>query len=188
MLGIDHKNITIFDFKILQHSMIISGCFISQYFIAEHTWKFVFILVIGFFSLTFLWIFPGFSGCSPACNWRCIKRRKVCRSRRCYCRYVLIFIFYLWLSSTVLCDNFCEVLDTAAGVWLDRNGIVTSSRTNRSCSEYDSSLDLLRRCRHASSAVGVQIYIYGGLKGGKNPPIILFFHFNFIFYLSYWRH
>jgi len=66
---------------------------------------------------------------------------------------------------SVEAEGAIAVLDTAAGVWLDRNGIVTSSRTNRSCSEYDSSLDLLRRCRHASSAVGVQIYIYGGLKG-----------------------
>ncbi|XXG80719.1 hypothetical protein AAC387_Pa09g1520 [Persea americana] len=57
------------------------------------------------------------------------------------------------------------VLDTAAGVWLDRNGIVTSSRTIKSSTEFDISLDLMRRCRHASASVGVQIYIYGGLKG-----------------------
>ncbi|RWR95340.1 serine/threonine-protein phosphatase BSL1-like protein [Cinnamomum micranthum f. kanehirae] len=57
------------------------------------------------------------------------------------------------------------VLDTAAGVWLDRNGIVTSSRTVKSSTEFDISLDLMRRCRHASASVGVQIYIYGGLKG-----------------------
>ncbi|XP_072975072.1 serine/threonine-protein phosphatase BSL1 homolog [Typha angustifolia] len=57
------------------------------------------------------------------------------------------------------------VLDTAAGVWLDRNGIVTSSRTHRSSNEHDTSLELLRRCRHASASVGSQIYIYGGLKG-----------------------
>ncbi|KAJ1435718.1 Serine/threonine-specific protein phosphatase/bi [Sesbania bispinosa] len=56
------------------------------------------------------------------------------------------------------------VLDTAAGVWLDRNGIVSSSRSNRS-HDYDPSLELMRRCRHAAAAVGVQIYIYGGLRG-----------------------
>ncbi|KAG9457527.1 hypothetical protein H6P81_002035 [Aristolochia fimbriata] len=57
------------------------------------------------------------------------------------------------------------VLDTAAGVWLDRIGIVTSSRINKAGSEYDPSLDLMRRCRHASASVGARIYIYGGLKG-----------------------
>ncbi|GJM94573.1 hypothetical protein PR202_ga11230 [Eleusine coracana subsp. coracana] len=56
------------------------------------------------------------------------------------------------------------VLDTAAGVWLDRNGIVTS-RTLKSSSEHDASSDLLRRCRHAAASVGSQIYIYGGLRG-----------------------
>lgn len=57
------------------------------------------------------------------------------------------------------------VLDTAAGVWLDRSGIVTSSRTSKSQAEHDPSLELMRRCRHASASVGVRIYIYGGLKG-----------------------
>ncbi|PIA39422.1 hypothetical protein AQUCO_02600105v1 [Aquilegia coerulea] len=57
------------------------------------------------------------------------------------------------------------VLDTAAGVWLDRNGIVTSSRTNKVPSDLDGSLELMRRCRHASASVGVRIYIYGGLRG-----------------------
>ncbi|KAJ6816317.1 serine/threonine-protein phosphatase BSL1-like protein [Iris pallida] len=58
------------------------------------------------------------------------------------------------------------VLDTAAGVWLDRSGIVTtSSRSQKSSNDRDNSLDLLRRCRHASASVGSQIYIYGGLKG-----------------------
>ncbi|KAM0882923.1 hypothetical protein ACQ4PT_031960 [Festuca glaucescens] len=56
------------------------------------------------------------------------------------------------------------VLDTAAGVWLDRNGIVTS-RTLKSTNEHDASSDLLRRCRHAAASVGSQIYIYGGLRG-----------------------
>ena len=61
-----------------------------------------------------------------------------------------------------------SVLDTAAGVWLDRNGIVTSSRTNKSSIEFDTSLELMRRCRHAAASVGVRIYIYGGLKGGND--------------------
>lgn len=57
------------------------------------------------------------------------------------------------------------VLDTAAGVWLDRNGLVTSSKGNKGQTEYDPSLELMRRCRHASASVGVRIYIYGGLRG-----------------------
>ncbi|GAA0153323.1 protein phosphatase [Lithospermum erythrorhizon] len=60
------------------------------------------------------------------------------------------------------------VLDTAAGVWLDRNGLVTSSRVNKGYTELDSSLELMRRCRHAAASVGTQIYAYGGLKGGKD--------------------
>ncbi|KAM7276782.1 hypothetical protein ACFE04_018648 [Oxalis oulophora] len=56
------------------------------------------------------------------------------------------------------------VLDTAAGVWLDRNGLVTSSR-NKGHAEYDPNLELMRRCRHASASVGVRIYVYGGLRG-----------------------
>ncbi|KAL5561594.1 hypothetical protein UlMin_031341 [Ulmus minor] len=57
------------------------------------------------------------------------------------------------------------VLDTAAGVWLDRNGLVTSSRSGKGHSEYDPSLELMRRCRHAAASVGVRIYVYGGLRG-----------------------
>uniref|UniRef100_A0A0C9RKS9 Serine/threonine-protein phosphatase n=1 Tax=Wollemia nobilis TaxID=56998 RepID=A0A0C9RKS9_9CONI len=57
------------------------------------------------------------------------------------------------------------VLDTAAGWWLDRNGVVTSTRSNKSHAEFDSSLELLRRCRHAAASIGNQIYIYGGLRG-----------------------
>ncbi|GLT76317.1 hypothetical protein SLA2020_479860 [Shorea laevis] len=57
------------------------------------------------------------------------------------------------------------VLDTAAGVWLDRNGLVTSSRTSRGHGEHDPSLELMRRCRHASASVAVRIYIHGGLRG-----------------------
>lgn len=58
------------------------------------------------------------------------------------------------------------VLDTAAGVWLDRNGLVTSSsRTSKGLTEFDPNLELMRRCRHAAASVGGRIYIYGGLKG-----------------------
>ncbi|KAK7277697.1 hypothetical protein RJT34_22712 [Clitoria ternatea] len=56
------------------------------------------------------------------------------------------------------------VLDTAAGVWLDRNGIVSSSRSNKG-HDYDPSLELMRRCRHAAAADGTHIFIYGGLRG-----------------------
>lgn len=58
-------------------------------------------------------------------------------------------------------------MDTAAGVWLDRNGLVTSSRTSKDHSQYDPALELMRRCRHAAAAIGVRIYVYGGLRGGK---------------------
>lgn len=60
------------------------------------------------------------------------------------------------------------VLDTAAGVWLDRSGLVTSSRTSKGQNDYDPHLELMRRCRHAAASLGVRIYIYGGLKGGKD--------------------
>ncbi|TKY52571.1 Serine/threonine-protein phosphatase BSL1 [Spatholobus suberectus] len=56
------------------------------------------------------------------------------------------------------------VLDTAAGVWLDRNGIVSSSRSNKG-HDYDPSLELMHRCRHAAAAVGIHIFIHGGLRG-----------------------
>lgn len=57
------------------------------------------------------------------------------------------------------------VLDTAAGVWLDRNGLVTSTRGGKGHADQDPSLELMRRCRHASASVGVRIYVYGGLRG-----------------------
>ncbi|XP_015575667.1 serine/threonine-protein phosphatase BSL1 isoform X2 [Ricinus communis] len=57
------------------------------------------------------------------------------------------------------------VLDTAAGVWLDKNGLVTSPKTSKGHVEYDSSLEQMRRCRHAAASVGVRIYVYGGLRG-----------------------
>ncbi|PPD78766.1 hypothetical protein GOBAR_DD24307 [Gossypium barbadense] len=51
------------------------------------------------------------------------------------------------------------VLDTAAGEWLDRNGLAKGHV------EYDASLELMRRCRHASASVGARIYVHGGLRG-----------------------
>ncbi|MFS7975940.1 putative protein-serine/threonine phosphatase [Helianthus anomalus] len=56
------------------------------------------------------------------------------------------------------------VLDTAAGVWLDRHGLVTAPRGNKGQAE-DPSLELMRRCRHAAASVGVRLYVYGGLRG-----------------------
>lgn len=57
------------------------------------------------------------------------------------------------------------MLDTAAGIWLDRNGLVTT-RSSKGHSEYDPAVELMRRCRHAAAAVGGRIYVYGGLRGG----------------------
>ncbi|KAI3741839.1 hypothetical protein L1987_59517 [Smallanthus sonchifolius] len=54
------------------------------------------------------------------------------------------------------------VLDTAAGVWLDRHGLVTSSPSDNEQNE-DPSLDLRCRCRHAMSSVGSRLYVYGDL-------------------------
>ncbi|XP_071701460.1 serine/threonine-protein phosphatase BSL1-like [Rutidosis leptorrhynchoides] len=56
------------------------------------------------------------------------------------------------------------VLDTAAGVWLDRHGLVTASHNVDEQTE-DPSLELMRRCRHATSSVDSRIYVYGGLRG-----------------------
>ncbi|XP_073023541.1 serine/threonine-protein phosphatase BSL3 isoform X1 [Primulina eburnea] len=61
------------------------------------------------------------------------------------------------------------VLDTAAGVWCDTNSVVTSPRTGRYSADAaggDAAVELTRRCRHASAAVGDLIFIYGGLRGG----------------------
>ncbi|KAI7738963.1 hypothetical protein M8C21_005845, partial [Ambrosia artemisiifolia] len=57
------------------------------------------------------------------------------------------------------------VLDTAAGVWLDKHGMVTSSNNSKGNQTEDPSLELMRRCRHAASAVGGRLYVYGGLRG-----------------------
>ncbi|KAK4482079.1 hypothetical protein RD792_011565 [Penstemon davidsonii] len=61
-------------------------------------------------------------------------------------------------------DAAVAVLDTAAGVWLDRNGLV-ASKANKGHTEPDPSLESMRRCRHAAASVGARIYVYGGLKG-----------------------
>nr|GEW19080.1 serine/threonine-protein phosphatase BSL1-like isoform X1 [Tanacetum cinerariifolium] len=61
-------------------------------------------------------------------------------------------------------EGVVAVLDTAAGVWLDRHGIVTSSSNSKSQIN-DPSLELMRRCRHAAASIGVHVYIYGGLRG-----------------------
>ncbi|XP_047325360.1 serine/threonine-protein phosphatase BSL1-like [Impatiens glandulifera] len=60
-----------------------------------------------------------------------------------------------------------SVLDTAAGVWLDRNGLVTtSSRSSKGLTlDYEPFLELMRRCRHAVASVGLRVYVYGGLRG-----------------------
>ncbi|KAJ7556469.1 hypothetical protein O6H91_05G085400 [Diphasiastrum complanatum] len=62
-----------------------------------------------------------------------------------------------------------QVLDTAAGVWCDRNAVVTSPRTGRFSADAaggDASVEMTRRCRHAAAAVGDLIFLYGGLRGG----------------------
>ncbi|KAH6774811.1 BRI1 suppressor 1 3 [Perilla frutescens var. hirtella] len=62
------------------------------------------------------------------------------------------------------------VLDTAAGVWCDTKSVVTSPRTGRYSADAaggDAAVELTRRCRHAASAVGDLIFIYGGLRGGR---------------------
>lgn len=66
------------------------------------------------------------------------------------------------------------VLDTAAGVWCDTKSVVTSPRTGRYSADAaggDAAVELTRRCRHAASAVGDLIFIYGGLRGGKKNLI-----------------
>ncbi|KZV54338.1 hypothetical protein F511_03593 [Dorcoceras hygrometricum] len=65
---------------------------------------------------------------------------------------------------TVEGEGAIAVLDTAAGIWLDRNGLVTA-RGNKGQTDSDLSLESMRRCRHAAASIGVRIYIFGGLKG-----------------------
>ena len=61
--------------------------------------------------------------------------------------------------------NVCAVLDTDAAIWLDRNGVVTGPRLSRPSLNTEN-VELTRRCRHGAAAVGNNIYIYGGLRGG----------------------
>ncbi|GKD35022.1 hypothetical protein Tco_1250531, partial [Tanacetum coccineum] len=56
------------------------------------------------------------------------------------------------------------MLDTAAGVWLDRHGLVTSSHSSNEQTE-DPSLELMRRCQHATPSIGSCVYVYGGVRG-----------------------
>ncbi|RWW83314.1 hypothetical protein BHE74_00008183 [Ensete ventricosum] len=75
------------------------------------------------------------------------------------------------LLHNLLYALFGLVLDTAAGVWCDMKSVVTSPRTGRysvDAAGGDASVELTRRCRHAAAAVGDLIFIYGGLRGGKN--------------------
>ncbi|KAG0587819.1 hypothetical protein KC19_2G193700 [Ceratodon purpureus] len=61
------------------------------------------------------------------------------------------------------------VLDTAAGVWCDRRGVVTSPRIGRFSNDAaggDAINELTRRCRHAAASVGDLVFMYGGLRGG----------------------
>lgn len=61
------------------------------------------------------------------------------------------------------------VLDTAAGAWLDRKGVVTTPRIGRYSADSpggEASAELTRRCRHAAASVGNSVYIYGGLRAG----------------------
>eukprot|EP00897_Mesotaenium_endlicherianum_P006299 jgi/Mesen1/5698/ME000288S04916 len=61
------------------------------------------------------------------------------------------------------------VLDTTAGVWCDRKGVVTSPRTGRYSADApggDAMIELTRRCRHAAASVAENVYVYGGLRGG----------------------
>ncbi|KAG6417721.1 hypothetical protein SASPL_119913 [Salvia splendens] len=75
----------------------------------------------------------------------------------------------LIFEANLLYLPFCVVLDTAAGVWCDTKSVVTSPRTGRYSADAaggDAAVELTRRCRHAASAVGDLIFIYGGLRGG----------------------
>ncbi|XP_024378190.1 serine/threonine-protein phosphatase BSL3 [Physcomitrium patens] len=61
------------------------------------------------------------------------------------------------------------VLDTAAGMWCDRKGVVNTPRIGRYSNDAaggEASNELTRRCRHAAAAVGDHIFMYGGLRGG----------------------
>lgn len=81
-------------------------------------------------------------------------------------------IGFIYSSLIVYC--LFTVLDTAAGVWCDTKSVVTSPRTGRYSADAaggDASVELTRRCRHAAAAVGDLIFIYGGLRGGKEKSL-----------------
>ncbi len=83
------------------------------------------------------------------------------------------FLRHKWLFEVA-------VLDTAAGVWCDRKGVVTSPRTGRFSNDAaggEPSVELTRRCRHAAAAVGDLIFIYGGLRGGKDVAHLVLMSF-----------
>lgn len=81
-------------------------------------------------------------------------------------------------SSLIISSVVFVVLDTAAGVWCDTKSVVTSPRTGRYSADAaggDASVELTRRCRHAAAAVGDLIFIYGGLRGGKEKILVFRF-------------
>lgn len=84
------------------------------------------------------------------------------------------------------------VLDTAAGVWCDTKSVVTSPRIDRYSADAaggDAAVELTRRCRHASAAVGDLIFIYGGLRGGETLycEVLKFFHYFYgVHTRDYW--
>jgi protein phosphatase len=89
----------------------------------------------------------------------------------------MCLIFVHLNSASYFCSwiiLFCPVtvvLDTAAGVWCDTKSVVTAPRTGRYSADVavkDGSVNIMRRCRHASVAVGDLIFVYGGLRGGMN--------------------
>ena len=72
--------------------------------------------------------------------------------------------------------SFVTVLDTVAGQWCDRNGVVTTARTGRYSADApggEASNELTRRCRHAAAAVGEMLFVYGGLRGGELCRLLL---------------
>ncbi|GAB2211846.1 hypothetical protein Droror1_Dr00025184, partial [Drosera rotundifolia] len=61
--------------------------------------------------------------------------------------------------------------------WCDTKSVVTTPRTGRYSADAagsDASVELTRRCRHAATAVGDLIFIYGGLRGGVLLDDLLF--------------
>lgn len=63
-----------------------------------------------------------------------------------------------------------EVLDAVAAVWLDRNGLITSSRTKGQANQ-DPSLELLLCCHHDVASIDIKLYVYGCLRGGMSSRL-----------------